>query len=302
MVTHFLLKGYMSKLAYKEIRLGKASLEIVSKANEIIDEYQEQGFTLTLRQLYYQFVSRDIIPNNMQSYKRLGNIINDARLTGLIDWEAIEDRTRELSSLSTWDKPSSIVRACAEQFRIDYWATQSHYIEVWVEKEALAGVVESVCNKYRVPYLSCRGYTSQSEMWRAGRRLANRSVNKNITILHLGDHDPSGIDMSRDIQDRLTMFNVTDFDFIRLALNMNQVNKYNPPPNPAKTTDSRFAEYRNNYGEDSWELDALEPKIITKLISTHIEERIDIQAWEEAIALENEHKDTLGELADRAEE
>lgn len=288
------------KIAYKEIRLSRSSLEIVDKANEIIDEYSEQDFTLTLRQLYYQFVSRDIIPNTVQSYKRLGNIVNDARLTGLIDWEAIEDRTRSLSRLSTWDNPSEIIRACAEQYRVDYWGSQPHYIEVWVEKEALAGVVESVCNKYRVPFLSCRGYTSQSEMWRAGRRIQEHEQ-KRVTVLHLGDHDPSGIDMSRDIVDRIKMFAQIDFEFVRLALNMNQVNKYNPPPNPAKQTDSRFIEYMKKFGGESWELDALEPKVITGLIATAIANRIDLNTWDESITLEKKHRRTLETLAQKAE-
>jgi len=289
----------MPKIAYKNIRFSKSSQEIIFQANKIIREYQNQGFTLTLRQLYYQFVSRDLIKNNVQSYKRLGSIANDARLAGLIDWDAIEDRTRELSHVNTWEQPSDIIRACAEQFKIDLWDTQPNYIEVWVEKEALAGVVETVCNKYRVPFLSCRGYTSQSEMWRAGERLKERASNQEITILHLGDHDPSGIDMSRDIEDRLKMFTDMSFEFVRLALNMSQIREFNPPPNFAKQTDSRFQDYLNKFGEDSWELDALEPSVITGLIETAIQERINSDAWKEAVDIEESHKMLLTKLANK---
>src|SRR5262249_10346260 len=157
-----------------------------------------QGYNLTLRQLFYQFVSRDLIPNNVRSYKRLGSIINDARLAGLIDWSAIEDRTRNLHELPCWRTPAGIIRSCAQQYRTDLWAKQENRVEVWIEKEALAGVFERVCDELRVPFFSCRGYTSQSEMWVAGHRLKRIiDAGQRPVILHFGDHDPSGMDMTR---------------------------------------------------------------------------------------------------------
>lgn len=288
------------KMQYRDVNFRGNSRVMIDQANQIIEDYYQQGYVLTLRQLYYQFVSRDLIPNNMRSYKRLGSIINDARLCGLIDWESIEDRTRELSSISTWNDPSEIVEACAQQFKVNLWEDQPYYIEVWVEKEALAGVVESACNKYRIPFLSCRGYTSQSEMWRAGQRLLRKyRQDKEILILHLGDHDPSGIDMSRDITERLTMFmRGESFDFKRLALNIDQVREYQPPPNPAKMTDSRFREYVRNYGQESWELDALEPKVITRLIHENVSKHLDKKAWKDSLEQEEEHKRTLENIAE----
>ena len=288
------------KKKYIEVNFREASLSIIKQANSIIEDYREQGYILTLRQIYYQFVSRDLIPNNMKSYKRLGNILNDGRLAGLIDWNAIEDRTRELTSISTWNNPSEIVEACAEQFKIDLWKNQDYYIEVWVEKEALAGVVDSACEKYRVPFLSCKGYTSQSEMWRAGQRLLEKSIRgKNILIIHLGDHDPSGIDMSRDIQDRISMFMLgNDFEFRRIALNSDQIRKYQPPPNPAKMTDSRFRDYALKYGQQSWELDALEPKVISALIQNNIKEHINWDSWKESLDNEYRNKATLKSLSE----
>ena len=90
----------MPKITYKEYRLKQASLDIINQANQIIREYSAQGFDLTLRQLYYQFVSRDLIPNSQREYKRLGSIINKGRLAGLVDWNAIVDRTRNLRGLT----------------------------------------------------------------------------------------------------------------------------------------------------------------------------------------------------------
>ena len=155
-----------------EKSFATASLDIIRQANAIIRDYAAQGFRLTLRQLYYQFVARDLIPNTQRSYKRLGNIISDARLAGLVDWDAIEDRTRNLESNPHWDDPAAIIAAAARSFRLDKWETQPCRVEVWIEKEALVGVIERICRNLDVDYFACRGYVSQSEQHAAGKRFA----------------------------------------------------------------------------------------------------------------------------------
>lgn len=265
----------MPKICYIEKKFRSESLSLIDQINEVIEEYEAQGYSLTLRQCYYQLVARGIIPNNERSYKNTGNLINDARLSGLIDWYAIEDRTRNLQKLAHWDNPQSIIESASYQYRKDIWENQSYYVEVWVEKEALSNVVGRVADELDVPYFCCRGYVSQSEMWSASQRLQRKQrEGKYCVIIHLGDHDPSGIDMSRDIEDRLLLFGV-DYDmflFRRIALNMEQIDLYNPPPNPAKLTDSRCGNYISKYGDESWELDALEPKVIHDLITTNVTE------------------------------
>ena len=166
----------MPKVSYIDKTFRPSSLDLIITANLIIDDYQRQGFKLTLRQLYYQFVARDLIDNTQRNYKRLGSVINDARLAGHIDWDAIEDRTREVASIPHWDSPSEIINACARQFRIDKWRGQKYRPEVWIEKEALAGVVERVCHDLDISFLSCRGYTSQSEMWASIQHRPRKTV------------------------------------------------------------------------------------------------------------------------------
>jgi hypothetical protein len=266
----------------------------INQANEIIAEYQAQGFKLTLRQLYYQFVSRDLIPNTVQSYKSLGDVVNDGRLAGLIDWDAIEDRTRNLRSSPHWSSPRSIVRACADQFAVDLWDRQENYVECWIEKDALVGVIEGVCTELDVPYFACRGYTSQSEMWGASQRLIEREkAGKKTFIVHLGDHDPSGIDMTRDIQDRLELFGSTAV-IHRIALVYDQIEQYDPPPNPAKTTDTRYKSYADKYGDESFELDALEPSVIVDLIRNEVNSHLDSELWQEALNRQKEARNQLG--------
>ena len=288
----------MPKICYVSKRFNDDGQDKIAKANTIIEEYRGQGYELTLRQLYYQFVARDFIKNNFREYKNLGNIINDARLAGLIDWNAIVDRTRNLRELSHWSEPGSIIRACAEQFRLDHWAGQEYRPEVWIEKDALVGVIESVCERNDVPFFSCRGYTSQSELWSAAMRLkAHADGGQTPIVFHLGDHDPSGVDMTRDIVDRLRLFAEQDIEVKRLALNMSQVNKYNPPPNFTKATDSRCAGYREQFGDDCWELDALEPSVINDLVQGAIDSIRGQKQWDKIARQQKKHREDLSQVA-----
>jgi hypothetical protein len=275
---------------YKDFR--KPTLAVIEQANAIIAEYDAQGFTLTLRQLFYQFVARSLIENSQREYKRLGAMIKDARRAGLIDWDAIEDRTRHMRTHSAWDDPANVISAVAEQYREDPWSGQDYRPEVWIEKDALVGVIEGVCNEYRVPYFACRGNNSESEQYKAGKRFeCHLADGLTPIVLHLGDHDPNGLDMTRDNRDRLAMFAGELVEVRRLALNIDQVERL--PPNPAKETDSRYAGYVEEFGRECWELDALDPAVIADLIRIEIDGLIDAAVWESALAKEQRNRDLL---------
>lgn len=286
------------KICYESRKFQSKSQEIIDLANGIIEEYQAQGYELTLRQLYYQFVARGLLPNTPKSYGNLGSIINKARLGGLVDWDSIVDRTRKTTHNQHWDSPKEIIETCAYSYKIDTRETQPYYIEVWVEKEALAGVIEKTCRRLDVMSFACRGYVSQSSMWQAAQRIRRKEddEDKKTIILHFGDHDPSGMDMTRDIQDRLGMF-WTSVDVRRIALNMNQVKEYNPPPNPAKLTDSRCQDYIAKYGEESWELDALEPKVLDELITNEIDKLTEYNLLRAAKDKQEREKKVLRKIA-----
>jgi len=260
--------------------------ETIADAVAIIEEYQNEGFNLTVRQLYYQFVTRELIPNKQAEYDRLGAIINNARLAGLIDWDAIEDRTRQVRSRTHWESPIDIIAGARRSFHKDLWEGQLWRLEVWIEKDALLGVIASICHRYDVPYFSCRGYVSQSEMYQAAKRFKEYELEGAIpVIIHLGDHDPSGIDMTRDIIERISLFtgipiyedaDSDDAAIHRIALNMDQVESLNLPPNPAKEADSRYASYISKYGASSWELDALDPKYLERLLKETFDRFVDV--------------------------
>jgi len=296
----------MPKIMYKGKRFSEGVLDVLAQATEIIDEYERLGFKLTLRQLYYQFVSRGLLPNQDRSYKRLGKIISDGRLAGLIDWDAIEDRTRFLRKNNHWIDPAEIVDICARQFAIDKWGDQEFRPEVWIEKDALVGVIEGVCNRLDVPYFSCRGYMSQSEMWVGAMRMVDWvKMGQKPLIIHLGDHDPSGVNMTSDIAERLQLFCEQHVDAAltpvvnRVALTMDQVDQYNPPPNPAKLTDTRARAYIVEFGGSSWELDALEPQVLSDLVRDTIDSVRDMDLWREAVRKERQYRYELRQVSNR---
>lgn len=318
------------------------SLRVIQQADTICRGYARQGYDLTLRQLYYQFVSRGLIPNKDTEYKRLGSIVNDARLAGMIDWDHITDRTRNLAQALHFDNPADRIEHASRAYKIDLWEGQEDRVEVWVEKEALAGVVERAARPWDTPHFSCRGYVSQSEMWAAGKRLAGYiEQGQRPIIIHLGDHDPSGIDMTRDVTERLWMFACDSHDFAnlqqgaselfgkgadlfeldeyyledlwghwcegdkpdievnRIALNMDQVRRYNPPPNPAKFTDSRCEGYVKQFGSQSWELDALDPATLNALISNSIRSYMDEEVFETRRKQQEKERELLTSCSDR---
>ncbi len=287
----------MPKIQYKAINFQQKSLDLIELINSVIDEYSTQGYELTLRQAYYQLVARGYIPNNERSYKNIGSLINDGRLAGLIDWNSITDRTRNLRSHSHWDNPQEVIYSAKYSYMLDKWMGQPNYVEVWVEKDALVDIIGQACRPLDTPYFSCRGYTSQSEMWTAAQRFIRQKNREARYIIHLGDHDPSGIDMTRDIQERLEMFGA-DVYVKRVALTMNQVKTYNPPPNPAKITDSRCGKYIDQYGDESWELDALEPQMLTNLIKNEVTALRDDAIYQAVCNKERREKEELQTVAD----
>lgn len=169
----------MPKIQYKEINFRGKSLELINLVNQVVEEYQAHGYELTLRQAYYQLVARGYIPNNERSYKNIGSLINDGRLAGLIDWYSITDRTRNLRSNSHWDNPADVIASARYSYLLNKWDGQPNYVEVWVEKDALVDIVGQACRPLDTPYFSCRGYTSQSEMWSAAQRFISQDYRDN---------------------------------------------------------------------------------------------------------------------------
>jgi hypothetical protein len=280
----------------------RATLAVIAKANEIIAEYEEQGFRLTLRQLFYQFVSRTWLVNDRDSYDRLGRIVAKARNAGLIDWNAIEDRTRKIVNYSFWDNPGELVSAYAHHYREDLWAAQPYRPFVIIEKDALLGVIEDVCKELRVPYGAARGDASITFEYELAKRFS-RFIDQGYIplVLHLADHDPKGLDMTRVIRTSLKLYAREPIEVRRIALTLEQVEQYEPPPNEIKDGDTLSPGYLEEFGEECWELDALSPTVIADLIREEVEDLIETEAWEEAQAAEERNRKVLQKAGERWE-
>jgi hypothetical protein len=283
------------KEAFVDKRFGSEAMAMIRTINGILENYEAQGFDLSLRQLYYQLVAKALIENTERSYKNIGNLVSDARLAGLIDWDMIKDRGREMVKNPHWENPRQFLENVAPQFRFNLWHDQDVYVEVMVEKQALEGVLEPVCRSLDVPFTANKGYSSSSAMYEASKRFLRAAEDgKECYVVYLGDHDPSGIDMSRDVEERLDLFVKTSMgrqDEIgpnepsavtmkRVALNIDQVRELNPPENPAKITDSRADGYIRRFGTSSWELDAIEPRQLAQIVTDAVQEIMDVDAFE----------------------
>lgn len=278
----------MTYLKYQHFNFRADRLALIEKINTMIERYAAKGiYDLSVRQIYYQLVSADEFENSLSNYNKIGNIISDGRMAGLISWDSIVDRNRTLYGTRTWDNMMSALKTMRAKYKLNLWEDQDWYPVCGVEKAALEGVVGSICSELRIDYIAFRGYSSQSQSWSLGQRFAAAYKRGQRPILfYLHDHDPSGLDMIRDHRERMSLFCGAQVMVQPLALNMTQIQEHNPPPNVAKESDSRFADYQQKYGDESWELDALDPLLIQKLISDAVLMIRDEDKWDANLARE----------------
>jgi hypothetical protein len=291
------------RICYVPNRFTMKTRAVIDQVNTIVDEYQAQGFALTVRQLHYQFVARDWHKNTPTNYKRLISICASGRLGGAIDWDAIEDRTRELKTLPHWDGPTEILAAVAEQYRIDKWQDQPYRIEVWFEKAALAGIFDRVCSRLDVAYLATIGQNSVSEMHSGALRLRRYAEEgQECLILHFADHDPAGIEMTDTIKQKMAIYKC-DVEVRRLALNMDQIRRYSPPPSFIKEKDKLMPKYVARFDTaDAWELDALDPAVLTTLVEEEVRSILNKRAWQKSVKAEKSGRRLLGAVVERWDE
>jgi hypothetical protein len=285
----------MPLIAYRKYNPRKDAKLVIDRANEILEISRQDGFgVMTLRQIYYQFIAKNWLPENtVQQYKKLGRILSDAREGGLVDWLSIDDAGRSAYHFRDCKTVNELLDGVERGLLINPWEDQAVYSETWVEKKGMEGTIARPCNAKRAGYMACMRFAEQ------------KAKGKRLVLFHLGDHDPSGIDMTRDNKDRLEFFaREHGIEVQRLALNMDQVEQYDPPPQFAKQTDSRFEGYEAQFGTESWELDALRQSVIGKLITDALDSIIDKDKW--ALSMEREQElrrsTRVAELASRWDE
>lgn len=272
-------------------------MEQIEFANVILEEYSEQNYKLTLRQVYYQMVARDFIPNEVQEYAKLSRTLVIGRMNGLIDWNMIEDRIRKPYLGYAVNSIQEAIEDTVNYYKLNRQKGQEYCIEIWTEKDAVSNILKRNSSYFHVNLMVNRGYSSCSAMYEAYNRVIN--ANEKTIILYVGDYDPSGLDMLRDIKERLEKFGCIEeesFEIIHVALTKEQIDKYNPPPNPAKITDPRARWYINKFGSNSWELDALKPEILYDLTQDAVINYLDINKFNKMLKKEKLDKKKLKEL------
>jgi hypothetical protein len=306
----------MTFRAYRQDNLRQSTLATIERINQVLEAAASDNVSMSLRQVYYKFVKNNWCPNSDREYKKIGDALDSGRMNGLISWTAIVDMNRALYGTNTQVAPEQLLEGLDRKFHLDLWADQQWRPEVWVEKLGMLNVIGDICSDLRVDYFACKGYNSQTEAWKAGQRMAGyvRKGQRPI-VFYAGDYDPSGLDMIRDVRERLETFTGVAVTVVPIALTMNQIEELGSekcPPNPAKTTDSRsdgYVEMMEGLGYDpdnipSWEVDALEPTYLRDLIQSNIDRLRDESAWDAALAREVAGKDWLRTIQrpDREEE
>ncbi len=331
--------------------------DIINSIIEVCNEYRRGGYVLTLRQLYYQLVGKDLIPNKDKVYKKLSSLKDEVVYSGMVDWDVFEDRGRVPSTPYYENSIADALSYTADGYRLNRQKNQKNHVEVWTEKDAISSILKGVTSDYGITLVVNKGYTSSTAIYGAYKRFFRKiAKGEKVTILYFGDHDPSGLDMIRDIRDRL-MFMFVDgerkeelekkidswameideedgeetytdicwsyhndsnckrmysdgeegfcyerayfnhhFQIIPIGLTMEQIEQYNPPPNPAKVKDPRAKAYVDKFGAVSWEVDALKPSVMEDIVQSQIELAIDMDVYNDVIADEEQDREKIAEI------
>jgi hypothetical protein len=286
------------KIKYESHKFKKSNLDQIAIVNEIIELYLPKNLILTLRQLFYQLVIRNVIVNSEKAYRNLGNTVKKARNAGLTDWDGIEDRGRLPHYQTQFKNAQALINAAIRQYRLPRWAGQDWYCELWTEKDALSNILAVMAKQYHITMMVDKGFGSTSSLHDAADRFIAHKDAKHKAILYLGDFDPSGEDMVRDLRRRMKFYGA-NVEVRKIALTFDQVKQYNLVPNPVKKKDSRSRSFIEKYGESSWEVDALPPDVLHQLVEDAILKVLDMDKYNEVIEREDADKELLEEMKDK---
>jgi len=259
--------------------------EVVEASLEIFQQYDT---AITLRQLYYRLVSRLLIPNTVNSYKRLSRIMVKAREDGDVPVNCLEDRSRRVLGKGDvgYGSAEEYLKSRLETlqdswrgFTMPMWEDQPRNVLISLEKDALSRLVSRIANAYSVRTFPTRGYPSFSYVQEMSRGITAKQGGKQTVVLYFGDFDPSGVDIERDLTERLEKYGARDFEVRRVALTMDQIKQYSLPPMPVKRSDARADSFLAEHGDRAVELDALDPNVFQSVVEGSIKSQINVARW-----------------------
>ncbi|NCA83385.1 MAG: hypothetical protein EOM72_11690 [Opitutae bacterium] len=245
---------------------------------------------MTVRQVYYRLVTAGVVPNTRSAYQFTSRALVEARRTGKIPWNKIEDRLRMPRTPAMWADLSDYVSDTIFCYRRDVWQTQPRLVEAWLEKDALSGIFEDVLARYGVTLNVGRGFDGWASIYNAAMRY--KASGKPVSILYFGDFDPSGEDMARSLAERLGSLGAVP-ELVKCALSRADIDRYRLPPMMAKKSDTRAAAFIEKHGDVSVELDALPTDVLRARLVAEVEARMDMTALAECRKLEEAERREL---------
>ena len=271
------------------------------KLKQVQEIFSGYSMPITLRQLYYQMVARQYIPNNQKTYHSLSRLCVIARDEGSLQESSFADRLRIIDKPSSWDDLKSFLETVKSSYRKNNWDMQDNYIEIWLEKDALRSVISPITHRYNVTLLIVRGQLSRTAVYEAHKRFLSASEQGKFShLFYFGDFDPSGIGIYNSLKNRTKKFGngilVEDIKFERIALSEKQIEDYNLPYIKAKKDDPNYKKFIAKYSDKAVELDALPPNILMELVENVITKHIDTKKWEHAINIEQQEQDEIKSL------
>jgi hypothetical protein len=280
------IETYQSSLIKKRPRRTKAEIEAIKQAiHEALSEYHP----MTVRQLFYQLVSRGVIAKTEDQYSNtVIRLLSDMRRSGEVPYGYISDNTRWMRKPTTYSTLESMLRRSMQTYRRAIWDDQDAYVEIWLEKDALAGVLMEATQPWDVPLMVTRGYPSLTYIYEAAEQIICKD--KPTYLYYFGDYDPTGIDIPRHVEETLKeMAPDADIYFERVAVNPDQILLYNLPTRPTKKGDSRGRDFEG----ESVEVDAIPPETLVEIAEQCIYQHVDDEIYEKTLQIEAMEKDTL---------
>lgn len=270
---HMPKKEFYRTSSIKRERRTRSEVDFIKQGLiAVLNEYHP----MTVRQVFYQMTSRGYIPKTEQSYRgTICRLLSELRLSRVIPFGYISDNTRWMRKPKTFDSMEDMLNLNKETYRRALWSSQPVYLEIWIEKDALAGVVYDVTEQWDVPLMVTRGYASLSYLYEAAQ--VYETAGKPVYIYYLGDYDPSGVDINRSVESRMREFAPNaDIHFERIAITPDQIKLFNLPTRPTKPSDTRSRKFES---DTSVELDAMEPQLLRELVEHHITKHVNTEEW-----------------------
>lgn len=265
------------------------NLELIEAARKILAEIQPA----TVRAVCYVLFTMELIRSMAKSEtNRVSTQLTWAREHGVIPWDWVVDETREAERVNAWENPAEYVETVTRSYRRDRWTDQPDWVEVWSEKGTVRGTLAPVLHEYGVTFRVMHGYGSATALYTAARETCH--TEKLLTILYVGDWDPSGLHMSEvDLTRRLLRYG-GNVHVVRLALTEPDTQSGLPSFRAeTKRRDPRHRWFVNRFGARCWELDALSPVVLRKRVDQAIVDRLDLVAWQRADVAEQAERDSL---------